>query len=141
MGFAMLASQPQDAYDVNIDNGAILGCGVVRSTEYIEHGTVYNTTPACNTATPASDQWPALWRGDLDQFRPNVVVVLVGRWEVHDRLIDGQWMHIGEPRFDADLKQSLQQAVQVGTSEGALMVLMTSPCFDSGEQAERPALA
>jgi hypothetical protein len=49
-------------------------------------------------------------------------------------LIDGQWMHIGEPKFDADLKQSLEQAVQVGTSEGALMVLMTSPCFDSGEQ-------
>jgi hypothetical protein len=36
--------------------------------------------------------------------------------------------------FDADLKASLEQAVQVGTSTGALMVLMTSPCFDSGEQ-------
>jgi hypothetical protein len=28
----------------------------------------------------------------------------------------------------------LEQAVQVGTSTGALMVLMTSPCFASGEQ-------
>jgi len=134
MGFAMLGSQPQDTYDVNIDNGAILGCGVVRSSEYIEHGIVYNTAPACNTATPTLDQWPTLWRGDIEEFRPNVVVVLAGRWEVHDRLINGQWVHIGEPKFDADLKQSLEQAVQVGTSEGALMVLMTSPCFDSGEQ-------
>jgi peptidoglycan/LPS O-acetylase OafA/YrhL len=134
MGFAMLASQPQDSYDVNIDNGAIVGCGVLRSTQYNEHGITYDTAPACNTSTPASAQWPALWRGDVEQFRPNVVVVLAGRWEVHDRLIDGQWMHIGEPKFDADLKQSLEQAVQVGTSEGALMVLMTSPCFDSGEQ-------
>ncbi len=134
MGFAMLASQPQTTYDVNIDNGAIVGCGVLRSTQYEEHGVDYNTAPSCNTSTPASAQWPALWRGDLQQFHPNVVVVLAGRWEVHDRLIDGRWMHIGEPAFDADLKQSLEQAVQVATSNGALMVLMTSPCFDSGEQ-------
>jgi hypothetical protein len=43
-------------------------------------------------------------------------------------------MHIGEPAFDRDLEASLEQAVRVGTSSGALMVLMTSPCFDSGEQ-------
>jgi peptidoglycan/LPS O-acetylase OafA/YrhL len=134
MGFAMLASQPQDTYDVNIDNGAIVGCGVVRSTQYEDHGVDYTTAPACNTSTPPASQWPALWRGDLEQFQPDVVVVLAGRWEVHDRLIGGQWLHIGEPAFDADLKRSLEEAVQVGTSTGALMVLMTSPCFDSGEQ-------
>ncbi len=134
MGFAMLASQPQDTYDVDIDNGAIVGCGVVRSTQYEEHGVDYDTAPACNTSSPASAQWPALWRGDLAQFHPNVVVVLAGRWEVHNRLIGGHWVHIGEPAFDADLKQSLEQAVQVATSTGALMVLETSPCYDSGEQ-------
>ncbi|HUD17894.1 MAG TPA: SGNH/GDSL hydrolase family protein, partial [Acidimicrobiales bacterium] len=83
---------------------------------------------------PPSVQWPAQWEGDLDQFHPNVVVVLAGRWEVEDRLIGGRWLHIGDPAFDADLKASLEQAVQVATSTGALMVLMTSPCFDSGEQ-------
>jgi hypothetical protein len=62
------------------------------------------------------------------------VVMLAGRWELENRLIDGQWLHIGDPVFDADLKASLEQAVQVGTSTGALMVMMTSPCFDSGEQ-------
>ena len=134
MGFAMLASQPQASYNVDIDNGAIVGCGVVRSTQYQEHGVVYNSAPACNTSSPTSAQWPALWRGDLDQFHPNVVVVLAGRWEIHDRLIGGHWVHIGEPAFDADLRQSLEEAVQVVTSSGALMVLETSPCYDSGEQ-------
>jgi hypothetical protein len=134
MGFAMLASQPQDTYDVNIDNAAIIGCGIVRSTEYEEHGVVNPTVPACNTATPVADQWPSLWKSDLVQFRPNVVVMMAGRWEIHDRLIDGTWQHIGQPAYDADLKRSLQQAVEVGTSTGALMVVMTSPCFDSGEQ-------
>ena len=36
VGFAMLASQPQNSYDVNIDNGAIVGCG--RATEHRIHG-------------------------------------------------------------------------------------------------------
>jgi hypothetical protein len=61
-------------------------------------------------------------------------MVLAGRWELHERMIDGRWQHIGEPAFDANLKQSLEQAVQVSGSGGALVVLMTSPCFNSGEQ-------
>ncbi len=134
LGFAVLASQPQDDYDVDIDNGAIVGCGVLRSTAYRGHGVAYGMTAACNSSAPVADQWPALWKGDLNQFHPNVVVVLAGRWEVSDRFIDGQWMHIGDPAFDAALRQSLEQAVQVATSQGALMVLMTSPCFNSGEQ-------
>jgi hypothetical protein len=134
LGFALLASQPQDTYDVNIDNGAFVGCGVMRSTEYASRGVPSTVTTQCNPSAPRSAQWPAQWKGDLDQFQPNVVVLLAGRWEVMDRLIDGHWLHIGDPAFDADLKRSLEQAVAVGTSSGALMVLMTAPCFDSGEQ-------
>lgn len=134
LGFAMLASQPQESYDVNIDNGAIVGCGVLRSTAYEAGGTRIPETRECNTSSPPSEQWPAQWKGDLAQFRPDVVVLLAGRWEVSERLIGGRWMHIGEPAFDGELRKSLEQAVQVGTSTGALMVLMTSPCFDSGEQ-------
>jgi hypothetical protein len=79
-------------------------------------------------------QWPAQWKGDVDQFHPNVVVMLAGRWEVSNRLIGGRWLHVGQPAFDADLRQSLEQAVQVATSNGALMVMMTSPCFAPIEQ-------
>ena len=61
-------------------------------------------------------------------------MVLAGRWEVMDRLIDGRWTHIGEPAFDAVLTPSLEQAVQVASSDGADVVLLTAPCFDSGEQ-------
>ena len=135
LAFAMLASQPQNDYDVNIYNGAIIGCGVLRSTRVQAHGVPDPMTSQCNPSTPKSGQWPAQWQGDLNQFRPNVVVLLAGRWEVEDRLIDGQWLHIGDRLFDADLKASLEQAVDVATSTGALMVMMTSPCFYSGEQA------
>ncbi len=134
MAFAMLASQPQDSYDVSIDNGAIIGCGLLRSTQYRLYGVDHPEVPACNSSAPAADQWPAQWQGDLQQFHPNVVVVLAGRWELSDRMIDGRWLHIGQPAFDSAVKQSLEQAVQVGTSTGALMELMTSPCFAPNEQ-------
>ena len=134
LGFAILASQPQSAYDVSIDNGALLGCGVLRSTEYMAHGVPDPVAAPCNTSSPPSAQWPAQWVTDLRQFRPNVVVLLAGRWEVMNRRIDGQWLHIGQSAFDTDVRNSLEQAVRIGTSTGALMVLMTAPCFDSGEQ-------
>jgi peptidoglycan/LPS O-acetylase OafA/YrhL len=132
---AMSLNNLQQSYDVNLDNGALIGCGVVRSTQYISHGVADPMDAPCNSTSPVSQQWPAEWAGDLRRFQPNVVAVLVGRWEISDRLIDGRWMHIGEPTFDAVLKQSLERAVAVGTSTGASMMLMTAPCFDSGEQA------
>ena len=52
-----------------------------------------------------------------------------------DRMVDGRWSHIGEPAFDAALRQSLEESVQVAGSSGADVVLLTAPCFDSGEQS------
>jgi peptidoglycan/LPS O-acetylase OafA/YrhL len=134
LGLAMSLNNIQQSYNVDLQNGALIGCGVLRSTEYIAHGIPDPMAASCNSGTPASQQWPAQWAGDLAQFHPNVVAVLVGRWEISDRLINGQWMHIGEPAFDTLLKQSLEQAVSVAGSTGAQVMLMTAPCFDSGEQ-------
>ncbi len=134
LGLAMLLTDPQQGYDVQIDNGAIVGCGVVRSTEYLGHGVPETMTPACNSNTPAAQQWPAQWAGDLRQFHPNVSIVLVGRWEITDRLINGHWMHIGQPAYDAVLKQSLEQAVATASSTGALVLFLNAPCYSSGEQ-------
>jgi peptidoglycan/LPS O-acetylase OafA/YrhL len=124
----------QQPYDVHVDNGGILGCGVVVSSEYRSHGTAEIPNAPCNAATPASQLWSDQWKGDVAQFRPNVVLMQTGRWEVTDQLTGGQWLHVGEPTFDADLKRSLEEAIRVGTSGGALMILMTAPCYSSGEQ-------
>jgi peptidoglycan/LPS O-acetylase OafA/YrhL len=135
LGFALLADEPQQTFGVDIDNGAIVACGVVRSTRYIAHGVPDPMAPQCDPGTPSAAQWPAQWAANVGAFHPNVVVILAGRWEVMDREIDGHWGHIGEPAFDAALRQSLEQAVQVASSRGAYVVLMTAPCFNSGEQA------
>jgi hypothetical protein len=134
LGFALEAAQPEQTYNVDIDNGAIVACGLVRSTEYRAHGVPDPMATPCNSAAPVPSQWPALWQGNVAQFHPNVVVVLAGRWEVMDRLVDGTWSHIGQPSFDALVKASLEQAVTVASSSGAYVVMLTAPCFNSGEQ-------
>jgi len=134
LGFALQADQPEQTYRVDIDDSAIVACGVLRSTLYRAHGVPDPMAAQCDPTTPASGQWPAQWKGAVEQFHPNVVVVLAGRWEVMDRLVDGRWSHIGDPVFDAAVRQSLEEAVQVAGSTGADVALLTAPCFDSGEQ-------
>jgi len=135
LGFALQADHPQQTYGVDIDDSAIVACGVLRSTVYRAHGVPDAMAEQCNPSTPESAQWPAQWKGAVEQFHPNVVMVLAGRWEVMDRMIAGRWSHIGEPAFDAAVHRSLEEAVQAAGSSGADVVLLTAPCFNSGEQS------
>jgi len=136
LGFALVAGSPQQTYGVDIDNAAIVACGVLRTTRYVAHGVPDAMTAQCDPTAPAAGQWPAQWAGSIAAFHPNVVVVLAGRWEVMDRWVDGRWAHIGEPAFDAALRASLEDAVRVGTGHGADVVFLTAPCFSSGEQPD-----
>jgi hypothetical protein len=89
----------------------------------------------CNPAAfPGKPQWPALWEKWISQFKPDVVVLLAGRWEVANRTYRGRWTNIANSTYAAYVKGSIERAVQVGTSHGADMILETAPCYDSGEQ-------
>ena len=62
----------------------------------------------------------------LDTVRPDVVAVLVGRWEVMDWTHDGRWTHIGDPAFDGYLATELDSAVRLLGSRGAGVALLTT---------------
>ena len=136
LGFSLEAAQPEQAYGVRLDNAAIVGCGVLATTQYRAEGTADPMADACNPSAPPAARWPALWQGALRQFRPDVALVLVGRWEVMDRLIGGAWAHIGQPAVDAQVRAALERAVGVASSTGAYVELLTAPCFSSGEQPD-----
>ncbi len=131
MAYAMVLSGTPG---IDLDPQAQLGCGVMSNQQAISHGSPGTPPAYCRLGAPASQQWPAIWREHVDRFRPEVVVLLTGRWEVTDQLIGGRWLHIGEPSFDALLRSDLEQAVRIATSNGAMMILERPPCFDSGEQ-------
>ncbi len=122
-------------YDVEPFNGGILGCGVTDGAEYQEKGVDAPMAAQCRGAPPRS-QWPALWKADIAKDHPNVVMILAGRWEVSNRTYEGRWTNIENPTYAAYVQRELRYAVQVAGSSGAAVVLMTAPCYDTGEQPD-----
>jgi peptidoglycan/LPS O-acetylase OafA/YrhL len=129
-----LAAYEKD-YDVDIVNGGILGCGVTSGLEYQLQGVDSPMDMACN-GSKTSEQWPQVWQGHENSFRPNVVMILAGRWEVANRTFEGHWTNILNPYYAAYVKQGLRRAVHIAGSDGARVVLLTAPCYDTGEQPD-----
>ena len=102
-----------------LSNQGYIGCGIARggATSFKS----YTQPAACLT-------WPQRWQSLVNSFHPDVTLVLLGRWEVLDRVHDGQWMHIGEPAFDAYLESELELATNILTSRGGRVGFLTAPC-------------
>lgn len=131
LGWGLSIAAP--SYGVDLYDKGILGCGVAMGQPVRMHGRVEGVVSACETV-PGAVGWPTKWRRWINKIKPNVVVLLAGRWEVLDRVHDGRWMHLGEPAYDQYIKAQLELAYSVMTSRGAHAVFLTAPCYDSGEQ-------
>ncbi len=123
------------AYDVRSRDGGILGCGITSGAEYELKGVDAPMAPQC-TGNASSPQWPQVWQGNISRWHPNVVMILAGRWEVSNRTFEGRWTNILDPSYAMYVKQQLFHAVDVAAAGGAHVVLMTAPCYDSGEQPD-----
>jgi peptidoglycan/LPS O-acetylase OafA/YrhL len=123
------------AYGIVPVNGGIFGCGITTGAEYQLKGVDAAMAPECS-GTPAGFQWSKLWLFRMNEVKPNVVMILAGRWEVTNRTYEGHWTNIENPVYAAYVKRQLQHAVQVAGSTGAQVVLMTAPCYNSGEQPD-----
>ena len=142
LGIGLSNSVDQNKYGYVLSDDGILGCGVVDGPEVDLLG-AHDTTPsACDGSPrtpgePETDQpWPYQWLSAMNEVKPNVVVLLAGRWEVADREYQGQWTNILNPVFAAYVKQQLNRASQVVTATGARMVFLTAACNNEGEQPD-----
>ncbi|MGZ4619381.1 MAG: acyltransferase family protein [Frankiaceae bacterium] len=114
---------------LSVASEAILGCGLARGTPYRYFGSVRDEPPQCQT-------WPQRWSEAVARTDPDVVAVLVGRWEVMDRMRDRQWQHVGEPAFDDYIAGELKQAITVLGAHGARVVFLTAPYYHRGERPD-----
>ena len=55
----------------------------------------------------------------MNAVKPNVVVLLAGRWEVVDREYQGTWTNILHPTFAAYVKQPAGAGVAAGDGDRA----------------------
>ncbi len=123
-------------YGVQIVTDAVLGCGLVTDGQVTNLGKVGPEDIGIrNTGAIQCPTWPVRWRADVQQFRPDVVLVLDGPWEVRDRDVANHWMHIGQPDFDRLEAAALAQALDSLGSSGARVELLTSPYYSQPEQA------
>ena len=114
-------------YHFALDNGAIVGCGVALGTALRTQGDVAQIPAHC-------EGWERDWQGWIDSARPDAVLILLGRWEVLDRELNGRWQHIGQPDFDAYLAAQLDRSLTIAGSGGAAVVVCTAPYYAGQER-------
>jgi hypothetical protein len=106
-----------------------LGCGLVRGGPYRYFGALHEQGHRC-------DDWPARWARAVAADAPDVVMLLVGRWETMDRVHGGTWTRLGDPAFDAYLRGELDRAVATLSARGVPVVVCTYPYTRRGERPD-----
>ncbi len=124
MGLSVAA---QKDYGVSVIDDATVGCDLDPQLQVFTSG-------AAGPATPGCDNWRGLWPFVIAGQRPQVVALGLGRWEVADHLLDGRWVHIGEPAWNEHLTSDLQSAINILHSFGAKVVLFTMPYVDPSDR-------
>ena len=107
---------------------AVEGCGIAVLPDILEEGTPHTNYWYCPS-------WPGIWKKYFPSDDPDVSVILLDRWELMDRRLNGTYQHVGQPDFDAYLLGQLDQAVSIVDSRGARVVLLTAPYT---HRAEKP---
>ncbi len=125
VGLAPFASR----YGVDLGGRSHVGCGIALALPLDDRGVVGDPFPNCPL-------WPSWWADDIRQLHPQVVGLIIGWWEVQDRMYGGRWQHLGDPGFDAYETTQLERAVAILGSGGAKVALFTAPYFDNGEQPD-----
>ena len=113
-----------ERYGVKVYNAGILGCNLDLAPTRLG-GIVYPGNPKINCG-----RWRTSWRQQIAEFRPDVVGLLIGRFELADYLYHGTWVHVGMPGWDQHLESELDQAVSILSAGGARVLLFTFPYID-----------
>ncbi|MDQ1484183.1 MAG: hypothetical protein QOF35_2259 [Actinomycetota bacterium] len=113
---------------VAVSNHAVLGCGLLQQSPYRYAGEIAEVPTECAG-------WPENWSADVRRNDPDVVALLVGRWEVMDRVIDGSWQSVGDPALDRQVLSNLERILPMLTAKGARLALLTPPYY---HRFERP---
>ncbi len=120
-------------YGVRIYGGGWFGCDFDAGRPILAGGQVL--VPQSGDS-PSCLGWRHSWAHMVARVDPQVVGILMGRFELYDHYFRGAWRHVGERLWDAHLATELNQAVALASARGAKVVLFTAPFDDpSTEQA------
>jgi hypothetical protein len=125
------------AYGVDYQGDGVFGCGLLHNVTHF-HGTQVDGSVGERGGHVAVSCTTQLvrWKADVEAYKPDVVLVANGEYEVRDQRIGGAWQHIGTPAVDTRVRDALAGATSVLGSTGATVVLLTAPYYRQPEQAD-----
>ncbi len=118
MGPLLEAAAPQ----VEVLQRGVVGCGIANAG-----GGSWSEGFGFLADPEGCEEWPARWSADAEQFRPDVVLVLLGWPGIGDRDLDGARRHPCDPVFDAYYEDRLELAVESAGAGGGDVTLVTVP--------------
>jgi peptidoglycan/LPS O-acetylase OafA/YrhL len=116
---------------VELFNRGQLACGLAQRAT-IEHGG--RSTPT----EPTCDDWPAQWRGYVEETAPVVSVVVFDVFVLQDLELDGKSLPFGTKASDRYLTRQLARGVDILRSAGGKVVLLTTPYNHRPEVVGQP---
>ena len=119
IGVGLQAIAAQNNLDVR--NQGALGCGILRGTG-VRYGRATPNSRFCNA-------WQGRFQSFVDEFQPDLVVVVDGFWDAYDWYVDGEVAPFGSPAWDAFASAEFGAAMDVLSSGGATVVWLESPYF------------
>jgi peptidoglycan/LPS O-acetylase OafA/YrhL len=108
------------AWGATVINRGAIGCDLVWNQ-------MVNSQGQTSTAAGGCKNWPTIWPGLVQEFHPDVVAVLLGRFEYSDRLINGHWYTVGQPAWDKMITGQMEQAIRLLSADGARVAMLTLP--------------
>ncbi len=134
VGLAQIAPR----YGVQVVNQGTPGCSLA-SADSVKVLT-YTDPPGspCRVGDPA--HLLDYYRSLVARYDPDVVLYLA-RSDTLTTYLDGSWQYAGMPSFDRWTASRFAQAIPVLSSQGAHVVFLTSPVYDTGEEADGSPVA
>ncbi len=114
----------------SLSDSGMFGCGVLNTGIINFQGHIQ---PQSGGGTSCSE-WKEKYAQDVSLTKPDVSVLLVGRWEDLDRNFGSGWEHIGESDFDNRLTAALQTAISILHDGNIPVVLLTEPYLNEPPQ-------
>jgi hypothetical protein len=120
----------QEEQNFVLRDATILSCGIVRGDVRLRKGF---TAPSAECEARQQR-----WCADVEHFRPDVVVMLSALWDGRDHRVDGRMLEFGTPEADAHWLSEIQAAIDLLSSRGAEVAILTAPYFpEEGLTPER----
>jgi hypothetical protein len=115
---------------VRVAGAAAVGCGIGAGLATAEGAPVERdlSGESCFTAV---DRFVAA----RERFRPDLVLLHAGAWDILDRLVDGEVVSFGSARWDSLTRLSISDSLERLGADGTRVVALTAPCYPQGGQA------